>query len=59
VITLETLEITRPDHWQAEQLQLFQASMLELGVLGVLVMVLIGSIYVIRMSGRVGQKEAG
>jgi hypothetical protein len=33
--------------------------MLELGVLGVLVMVLIDSIYVIRMRGRVGQKEAG
>jgi uncharacterized membrane protein (DUF373 family) len=57
VITLETSQITRPDHWQAERLPLFQASMLELGVLGALVIVLIGSIYVLRMSAPVGQKD--
>jgi uncharacterized membrane protein (DUF373 family) len=56
VITLETSQITRPEGWQIEQLPRFQASMLELGVLGGLVIVLIGSIYVIRLTERVGQK---
>jgi len=53
VITLETSQITQPSHWQAENVPLFQASMLELGVLGGLVIVLIGSIYVIRLPSRV------
>ena len=57
VITLETSQITQPSHWQAENLPLFQASMLELGVLGGLVIVLIGSIYVIRLPSRVARED--
>jgi hypothetical protein len=56
VITLEMSQITQPNHWQPENLPLFQASMLELGVLGALVIILIGSIYVTRIASRV---EAG
>jgi uncharacterized membrane protein (DUF373 family) len=52
VITLETSQITRPDHWQAENASLLWASMVELGVLGALVVILIGSIYVTRLPTR-------
>jgi Phosphate-starvation-inducible E family len=58
VITLETSQITQPGHWQAENIPLFQASMLELGVLGALVIILIGSIYVIRLPTRVVEQDA-
>jgi uncharacterized membrane protein (DUF373 family) len=58
VITLEMSQITQPNHWQPENLPLFQASMLELGVLGALVIVLIGSIYVTRLASRVGAGDA-
>lgn len=50
VITLEMSQITQPDHWTVAKLPLFHASMLELGVLAVLIMVLIGSIHVTRRS---------
>jgi uncharacterized membrane protein (DUF373 family) len=53
VITLELSQITQPSKWQADHVPLFQASMLELAVLGGLIIVLIGSIYVIRLSSRV------
>jgi uncharacterized membrane protein (DUF373 family) len=52
VITLETSQITRPDHWQVENVSLLWASMVELGVLGALVVILIGSIYVTRLPTR-------
>jgi len=52
VITLETSQITKPSHWQTENMPLFQASMLELGVLGGLVIILIGSIYITRLNKR-------
>ena len=53
VITLETSQFARATHWQPEQMQLFWASMIELVVLGGLVIVLIGSIYVTRITGRI------
>lgn len=51
VITLETSQITRPEHWKAEDLPLFHASMIELGVLALLIAVLVGSIRLTRPSG--------
>ena len=58
VITLETSQITQPSHWQTENIPLFQASMLELGVLGALVIILIGSIYVIRLPSRALEQDS-
>jgi len=50
VITLETSQITRPDHWAASDVALFHASMLELAVLALLIVVFVGSIRVTRAS---------
>lgn len=44
VITLETSRITGLDKWNPENASIFQASMIELGVLGVLIVILVGSI---------------
>ena len=52
VITLETSQIMQPDHWAAANLPLFHASMLELGVLALLIVVLVGSIGFTRASAR-------
>ena len=58
VITLETSQITRPDKWAAEHTQLFYASMMELGVLALLIVVLVGSIRVIRLSAQETGRKA-
>ena len=52
MITLETSQVTQPEHWSGSNAGLFHASMLELGILGGLIVVLVGSVYVIRMSDR-------
>ncbi len=52
VITLETSRITQPGHWTNENLPLFHASMLELAVLALLIVVLVGSILVTRTGMR-------
>lgn len=52
VITLETSQITQLDQWKVANMPLFHASMLELGVLAVLIVVLIGSIHVARRDTR-------
>jgi len=57
VITLETSQITQPDHWAENKLPLFHASMLELGVLAVLIIVLVGSIRMTR-AGLPGKAKA-
>ncbi len=59
VITLETSRITRPGQWTAENVPLFQASMLELGVLALLIVVLVGSIRAIRAGVRPSRASAG
>ena len=51
VITLGTSQITQPDKWVSGNMELFQASMIELGVLGALIVVLVGSIRFTRGSG--------
>lgn len=48
VITLETSRITQPEAWNPDRLPLFHASMLELGVLALLIVVLVGAIRAIR-----------
>lgn len=50
VITLQLSQMTETGRWDQSQLPLFHASMLELGVLGGLIVVLIGSIRVSRSS---------
>ncbi len=52
VITLETSQVTQPERWSGADAGLFHASMLELGILGGLIVVLVGSVYVIRVSDR-------
>lgn len=52
LITLETSQATRPEHWKPEDLPLLNASMIELAVLGLLIAVLVGSIRLIRPSKR-------
>ena len=47
VITLETSQITQPERWSATNQTLFQASMIELGVLAALIIVLVGGIWAI------------
>ena len=51
VITLETSQITQPERWGAGNMPLFQASMIELGVLALLIVVLVGSIRLTRGTG--------
>ncbi len=51
VITLETSQITKPGQWTQDSRPLFDAAMLELGVLALLIVVLVGSIRVIRTAG--------
>ncbi|MGI3776576.1 MAG: phosphate-starvation-inducible PsiE family protein, partial [Janthinobacterium lividum] len=48
VITLETSRLTQPEAWNPDRLPLFHASMLELGVLALLIVVLVGAIRAIR-----------
>ncbi len=47
VITLETSQIVQPGKWNPTSQSLFQASMIELGVLAALIVVLVGGIWVI------------
>jgi len=50
VITLEAATLTKPDKWTAEGARIFHASMIELGLLGLLVFVLVYSITLLRRS---------
>ena len=48
VSTLEISQISQPDNWDPSKLSLFQSSMIELGVLAILIVVLVGSICLMR-----------
>ena len=48
VITLGTSQMTKPGAWSPLDASLFRASMIELGLLGVLLLVLVGAIYAMR-----------
>lgn len=56
VITLESSQINQPGKWTPESQSMFNATMLELGVLGGLIMVMVISIYVLRRSHVTGEK---
>jgi uncharacterized membrane protein (DUF373 family) len=48
VLSLENSDIAQPSQWSAERAAHFQASMIELGVLGFLIIVMISAIYLVR-----------
>lgn len=48
VISLETSDIAQASKWSPERGELFQASMIELGVLAFLIIVMVGAIYFVR-----------
>jgi uncharacterized membrane protein (DUF373 family) len=50
VITLEAANLTRPETWTRGGEAIFRASVIELGLLGFLVLVLVSAIYLLRRS---------
>jgi uncharacterized membrane protein (DUF373 family) len=52
VITLGTSQITHPDEWTPVNASLFRASMTELAILALLLVVLVGAIYAMRRMDR-------
>ena len=50
VIGLEAGNLSRPETWNEQSQTLFRASILELGLLGLLVMIFVAAIYVLRRS---------
>jgi hypothetical protein len=58
VITLESSQASHPGKWTPEAQSLFDSTMLELGVLGGLILVMVISIYLLRHSTRVAPKES-
>ena len=52
MITLGTSQMTKPGAWSPDDASLFRASMVELGLLGVLLLVLVGAIYAMRRMDR-------
>jgi hypothetical protein len=50
VIGLEAGSLSRPETWNAEHETLFRASVLELGLLGLLVLILVAAVYLLRRS---------
>src|ERR1700691_2544611 len=50
VIGLEAGDLSRPETWNPEHETLFRASALELGLLGLLVLILVTAIYLLRRS---------
>jgi hypothetical protein len=59
VITLETANLTRPETWARSGEAIFRASIVELGLLGLLVLVLVTAIYLLRRSPRATEEEFG
>jgi uncharacterized membrane protein (DUF373 family) len=52
VTALATSQITEPGRWTDPNLSLFHASMLECGVLALLIVVLVGSIWILRTTSK-------
>jgi uncharacterized membrane protein (DUF373 family) len=59
VITLETANLTRPAVWSKGGEGIFRASIIELGLLGLLVLVLVTAIYLLRRSPPTVEEEFG
>ena len=52
VITLESSQVSQPDKWSVNSQGYFDSTMMELGVLGGLIVVMVVSIYLLRHSKR-------
>lgn len=50
VITLESSQVNKPGNWSAESQAILHSTMLELAVLGVLILIMVVSIYLLRKS---------
>ena len=59
VITLESSQVNQPGKWTPETQGLFDSTMLELGVLGGLILVMVISICLLRYSERGTKSEGG
>jgi len=59
VITLEAANLTRPEMWAKGGEAIFRASVIELGLLGLLVLVLVTAIYLLRRSPLASEEEFG
>jgi uncharacterized membrane protein (DUF373 family) len=59
VITLEAANLTRPETWSKGGEAIFRASVIELGLLGLLVFVLVTAIYLLRRSPPAEEEEFG
>jgi hypothetical protein len=57
VITLETANLSRPETWSRGGETIFRASIIELGLLGFLVLVLVVAIYLLRHSAAAPQEH--
>jgi uncharacterized membrane protein (DUF373 family) len=57
VVTLQTADITRNGNWSAETAGIFHASMVELGLLGLLILVLVVCIVLLRRVAPVPTSE--
>jgi phosphate-starvation-inducible protein E len=59
VITLETANLTRPETWAKSGEAIFRASVVELGLLGLLVLVFVSAIYLLRRSPPALEEDFG
>jgi hypothetical protein len=59
VITLETANLTRPGTWAKSGETIFRASVIELGLLGLLVLVFVIAIYLLRRSPPAAEEDFG
>ncbi len=57
VITLESSQVNQPGKWTPETQALFNATMLELGVLGSLILIMVISICLLRYSERIASSK--
>ena len=57
VITLKSSQATQPDKWTPETQGYFNSTMLELGVLGGLILIMVISIYMLRRSERYASEK--
>jgi uncharacterized membrane protein (DUF373 family) len=55
VITLEAATLTKGGVWSADSTNIFRANMIELGLLGILVLILVYSITMLRRSAQVSE----
>ena len=57
VITLEASTLTKEGSWSGERAAIFRAGMIELGLLGLLVLILVFSITLLRRNGHLEKGE--